>query len=97
MKIITEYLDVLRRNKINLPQEIIIQWSCLFDEQINLVIPERRVDFPRDRKDAKFLECALACDADVFVTEDKDSSEAQALVSTLIMTITQFKFVFMDV
>jgi putative PIN family toxin of toxin-antitoxin system len=50
---------------------------ALFDEQISLVTPAIKVSFPRDRKDAKFLECALACEADVFVTGDKDFSDAQ--------------------
>jgi putative PIN family toxin of toxin-antitoxin system len=72
-----EYLDVLQRKKFNLPADVVAQWRCLFDEQISLVAPAIKVSFPRDRKDAKFLECALACEADVFVTGDKDFSDAQ--------------------
>ncbi|TAN67182.1 MAG: putative toxin-antitoxin system toxin component, PIN family [Methylobacter sp.] len=94
-EIIMEYLDVLQRKKFDLPADVVAQWRCLFDEQISLVTPAIKVSFPRDRKDAKFLECALACEADVFVTGDKDFSEAQVLICTQIMTVTQFKLAFM--
>lgn len=94
--ILLEYINVLQRKKFNLPADVVFQWRCLFDEHIHLVVPNVTVDFPRDRKDAKFLECALTCGADVFVTGDKDFSEAQALIRTQIMTTAQFISVFMS-
>ena len=53
--------------------------------------PEIAVNFPRDVKDDKFLECALESKADIFITGDRDFSEAQALISTQIMSVNQFK------
>jgi len=49
------------------------------------------IDFPRDQKDAKFLSCALSADADYFVTGDRDFSQAQKLLSTTILSVSQFK------
>jgi len=93
--IVKEYIEVLQRKKFNLPAEIIEQWHYLLLDKIQLITTDVQVDFPRDRKDAKFLECALASKADVFVTGDKDFSEAQTLVATRIMTVAQFKAIFM--
>jgi predicted nucleic acid-binding protein len=49
------------------------------------------IDFPRDRKDAKFIACALAAKADYLITGDRDFTEAQKLLSTTILTVSQFK------
>ncbi|MBE0503117.1 MAG: putative toxin-antitoxin system toxin component, PIN family [Desulfuromonadales bacterium] len=48
-------------------------------------------EFPRDRKDAKFLSCAVAAGADYFVTGDSDFNEAHQLLSTTILSVSQFK------
>ena len=95
-EILTEYIEVLQRKKFALPVEVVNQWRVLFANHITLVEAFVKFDFPRDQKDAKFLECALAGNADVFVTGDRDFSDAQALISTQIMTVAQFKFAFMD-
>jgi uncharacterized protein len=94
--IIDEYKGVLQRKKFNLPTAIIKQWFSLFDAELTLVHPEISVDFPRDIKDAKFLECALTSHADIFITGDKDFSEAQVLITTQIISVTQFKQLFVD-
>jgi putative PIN family toxin of toxin-antitoxin system len=94
-KIVEEYKNVLQRKKFNLPLEIIQDWFDLFDEKLILVASKTIVDFPRDMKDAKFLECALESHADIFITGDSDFSDAQALVSTQIMSASEFKL-FMD-
>ncbi len=56
---------------------------------------EIEVDFPQDRKDAKFLECALAADTDFLITGDKDFTEAQKIVRTVILSVSQFKHLVM--
>lgn len=94
-EIVEEYKNVLQRKKFKLPSETIQNWFDLFDEELILVAPKTAVNFPRDMKDAKFLECALESHADIFVTGDRDFSEAQALVSTQIMAASEFKS-FMD-
>jgi uncharacterized protein len=90
-EIVREYKDVLQRKKFNLPSDVIDSWFRLLDEELVLVSPETEVGFPRDVKDAKFLECALESKADIFITGDRDFSEAQALISTQIMSVNQFK------
>jgi putative PIN family toxin of toxin-antitoxin system len=89
--IVDEYKNVLQRKKFKLPLETIKDWLDLFEEELILVTPKTIVNFPRDMKDAKFLECALESNADIFVTGDRDFSDAQALISTQIMSVSQFK------
>ena len=43
----------------------------------------------------KFLECALAADADFLITGDKDFTEAQKIVRTVILLVSQFKHLVM--
>ena len=81
-EILTEYVEVLQRKKFALPIELVSQWRGLFVNHITLVEAVVKFDFPRDQKDAKFLECALAGNANVFVTGDRDFSDAQALIGT---------------
>ncbi|MDD5323454.1 MAG: putative toxin-antitoxin system toxin component, PIN family [Methylococcales bacterium] len=90
-EIVREYKDVLQRKKFNLPSDVIDSWLSLLDEELVLVSPKMEVNFPRDVKDAKFLDCALESNADIFITGDRDFSEAQALISTQIMSVSQFK------
>lgn len=63
-EILEEYKQVLSRPKFKLTPEIINQWWFVLDTVTRVVEVTNVVDFPRDRKDAKFLACALATDAD---------------------------------
>jgi len=92
--ILQEYQGVLQRKKFKLSDEIIEKWLRLLSKEITVIESEIKVDFPRDRKDAKFLECAIASGADILITGDKDFSEAQALIETRIMSVSQFNAVF---
>jgi len=49
------------------------------------------VNFPRDQKDAKFLACALANDADYLISGDSDFREAHTLLNTTILSVSMFK------
>jgi predicted nucleic acid-binding protein len=49
------------------------------------------IDFPRDQKDAKFLACAIAAEADFLITGDRDFSEVQTLGNTTIISVSSFK------
>ncbi len=68
----------------------------MFEQLTTMLDVEIEVDFPRDRKDAKFLECALAADADFLITGDKDFTEAQKIVRTVILSVSQFKHLVME-
>ncbi|GAG43222.1 unnamed protein product, partial [marine sediment metagenome] len=71
-------------------------WLALFEGLITVVEVKEHVDFPRDRKDAKFLECALATDAEYFVTGDRDFEEAEKMANTAIVSVSQFKSLVCD-
>jgi uncharacterized protein len=43
---------------------------------------EVEVDFPRDRKDAKFLACVLAGNADFLIAGDRDFTEVDTWGNT---------------
>ena len=90
-EILEEYKQVLSRPKFKLTPEIINQWWFVLDTVTRVVEVTNVVDFPRDRKDAKFLACALATDADFLLTGDRDFEEAKNLGKTRIISVSLFK------
>jgi uncharacterized protein len=90
LEILAEYKDVLLRPKFKLSQEAIEEWWEIFDRVTQLIEVEVEVDFPRDRKDAKFLACALAGNADFLITGDRDFSEVETLGNTKIVSVSGF-------
>src|SRR4051794_11137268 len=62
-EILAEYRDVLGRPKFGLSEETRRAWLELLDEAVVVVEVAAEVDFPRDRKDAKFLACAAVAEA----------------------------------
>ena len=90
LEILTEYKEVLNRRKLNLGEAIKREWLEIIDANTTLVEANLSVDFPRDRKDAKFLACAIVVDADFLITGDRDFSEAQTLVNTTIISVSSF-------
>lgn len=94
--IVEEYNEVLGREKFGLPPEVLQKWRETFDQLTTMLDVEIEVDFPRDRKDAKFLECALAADADLLITGDKDFTDAQKIERTVILSVSQFKKLVME-
>jgi putative PIN family toxin of toxin-antitoxin system len=90
-EILTEYREVLRRPKFGLPAEILSRWEERFRAAIAEWPVEVPVDFPRDLKDARFLACALAAEADFLVTGDRDFTEARQVGRTKIVSVRQFE------
>jgi putative PIN family toxin of toxin-antitoxin system len=95
-KIIAEYNEVLSRKKFNLPPSVLRQWRDIFDKCATTVESDLDIDFPRDQKDAMFLECSLAADADYLITGDTDFTGAQKLTNTTILSVSQFKQLVID-
>ena len=95
-EILKEYKEVLSRPKFKLTQEIIEEWWFVLDTVTRLVEVNDVVDFPRDRKDAKFLACALATDADFLLTGDRDFTEVENLGKTRIISVSLFKRLLID-
>jgi uncharacterized protein len=96
-EILREYKEVLSRPKFKLTQSVIEEWWFVLETVTRLVEVNNVVDFPRDRKDAKFLACALATDADFLLTGDRDFTEAKNLVGkTRIISVSLFKRLLID-
>ncbi len=90
-EIIAEYRDVLSREKFGLTDELKTKWFTSLDSIIEITPAEEILSFPRDQNDAKFIACAVSASADFLVTGDKDFSEAKKLLSTCIVSVSQFK------
>lgn len=89
--ILMEYKDVLSREKFGLSEELIKKWVTMINLLTTVIDIDLSIDFPRDRKDAKFLECAIAGDAQFFITGDRDFNQAQKLMNTTIISVSKFK------
>ncbi|MFH0925473.1 MAG: putative toxin-antitoxin system toxin component, PIN family [bacterium] len=88
--IIQEYKDVLRRRKFKLPADILKKWFLLFDKLTTLVDVNVVINFPRDQKDSKFLECALTSHADYFITGDNDFASLEKFGDTKLISVSLF-------
>lgn len=87
-EIIREYKEVLVRPKFNLTNTQLEYWQTLIDEVVQIVPVSITVDFPRDRKDAKFIACAIANQADVLLTGDRDFEAVEIYPN--ILKVSQF-------
>jgi putative PIN family toxin of toxin-antitoxin system len=94
-EILDEYVEVLARPRLALHEDVLSRWRETFARNVVLVEPAPPVSFARDRKDEKFLACALATAADYFITGDLDFTEASQLIATRIVSVTQFKRLFL--
>src|SRR5215212_7092215 len=84
--ILEEYNEVLARKKFNLLPETLQKWREMFNYFTRIIETDIEIDFSRDQKDAKFLECALTAKADYLITSDKDFEEARKLIHTTIIS-----------
>lgn len=90
-EILSEYKEVLSRPRLKLTEEQKERWFNILDVATTLIEVSITIDFPRDRKDAKFLACAAEAKADFLITGDRDFSEAQMLIDTPIISVSLFK------
>lgn len=95
-EIINEYIEVLKRPKFKLNDNLLVQWLNLFKKTITIVESKELIDYKRDRKDSKFLSCAKFNNVDILITGDGDFSEAQLLVDTKIVSVRDFYNVFIE-
>ena len=91
VEVLAEYTEVLSRRKLKLTDEIKEEWFKTINTVIAIIDVDVEIDFPRDRKDAKFIACALAGGADFLITGDRDFTEAQTLMDTTIISVSLFK------
>ena len=95
-EIMIEYIEVLQRRKLKLSEEIQQEWINLLHTVTRLIEVNIEVDFPRDRKDAKFLACAIASNTDFLITGDRDFEDIQMSENTTILSVKDFKKLFCD-
>ena len=89
--ILAEYREVLCRKRLKLSDEQKLYWLTLTETITLIADVNLEIDFPRDRKDAKFLACALAGKADFLITGDRDFEEVDGLGNTQVISISRFK------
>lgn len=95
-EILAEYQAVLARPKFRLPQELQDAWKTALIAAIAIVDVNVTVDFPADPKDAMFLSCAIATDADFIITGDAALLTAELDTRTKVVTVADFKKAFCD-
>lgn len=83
---LNEYKAVLVRPKFKLSNYLQQQWFELIDSATTTIKVNLVIDFPRDKKDAKFLACVKAVKANYLIIGYRDFSEAQKLIETKIIT-----------
>jgi putative PIN family toxin of toxin-antitoxin system len=88
--ILSEYKKVLNRKKLKLSEEQKHKWFNILDNLTVLIEVDLNIDFPRDRKDAPFVACAIIASADYLITGDQDFSDAQKLIETKITSVADF-------
>lgn len=95
-EIVAEYQAVLARPKFRLSQEIQAAWTTLLAAAIAPIQVNVTVDFPTDPKDAMFLSCAIATDADFILTGDTDLLNADLAIKTSVVNVSTFKMAFYE-
>lgn len=85
-----EYIKVLGRPKFALPRSTLAQWLDLLQHRTQRIEAASTIDLPRDRKDAKFLNCAAAGNADFLLSGDADFDDAIGLTPCRIVSVRQF-------
>ncbi len=91
-EILAEYRIVLHRPKFRFEAEFLAQWLKRLAEETTRTTAISPLDFPRDRKDAKFLALARVVSADYLITGDGDFTDvpAQFLPRTRIVSASEF-------
>jgi len=68
-----------------------MHWFSPIDSATKRIETSIKIKFPRDQKDASFLECSIDSDADYLITGDRDFIGARKLLNTTILSATQFE------
>lgn len=92
--ILVEYKQVLSRSKFKVIDSVRSRWLNLIDEAVKIIDVSISVNFPRDPKDSKFLECAITTSADYLVTGDHDFNEVSDLQNTQLVSVSKFLEIF---
>jgi len=89
-EIIEEISRVLRAFKIRLPEESINRRIASIRENSIIVEPKEKFSIVEHSSDNKFIECAVAGNADYIITNDKHLLKIKYFRNILIMTPKEF-------
>jgi putative PIN family toxin of toxin-antitoxin system len=97
-EIMEEYIQVLNRPRLKLTEYRKQEWFNLLNDSTTVIDVNVTIDFPRDRKDAKFLACAVAANADYLITGYRDFEDIKkmGIMNTKIISVTEFLNLFSD-
>ena len=91
VEVLQEHLDVLKRPKFKLPPEVIASIGAFLYRKGTFVTSEEKIlAVTDDPKDNKFLEAAIAGDADVLVSGDHHLLSLNAFRGVRILSVNQF-------
>ena len=93
-EIIQEYKTVITRPKFHIHEDEIKFQFDLIDRMTTIVYPDLNITFQRDQKDAKFLSCSLASNADFLITGDSDLADMGHYNNTRIISVSEFVLLF---
>jgi putative PIN family toxin of toxin-antitoxin system len=89
-EIYAEYEAVLNRPKFGLPASLVNELLLFIREQSCWVTPDIRLDIVRDASDNKFLEAAVAGEASIIVSNDRDLLDLEKVRSISILPPWEF-------
>ena len=91
VEVVQEYIDVLKRPKFRLPPEVIASIGAFLYRKGIFVTPGEEISaITQDPKDNKFLEAAVAGEADVLVSGDHHLLSLKTFRGIRILSINQF-------
>lgn len=89
--IIDEYLSILKRPKFKIEQVEIEDFSALLMNKAEFVIPLEHINaIPNDESDNKFLDAAVAGQANIIVSGDQHLLELKSFREIEIVTAKEF-------
>ena len=85
-----EFIRIMRDFKIRMPEDLLKEWINLLTENSILIEPIEKFDVVRDKKDNKFIDCAVAAEANYIVSGDPDLTDMKEFRSIKIVKPKEF-------
>jgi uncharacterized protein len=89
-EILSEYVGVISRPKFKLSTADIYKWTELILESTIIENPVKKIDYPQDVLDAKFIECAIHSNLDYIITGDRHFKDVEILFNIKIISANRF-------
>jgi putative PIN family toxin of toxin-antitoxin system len=89
-EVFKEYTLTLFRISKGKKDDLVNRWLILFAEYSNFVTVKKRFKLSPDPDDNKFIECAIAGNADFIVSGDSHLLELQSILNTEVVSPSAF-------